>query len=102
MGQGKTPMMVTNGPNSPPNNEKEMGMSMSLLEINSAVTAFVIKSPARAIKSHSRRVDGAVIVDMVMHDVGESKILRQVYAPYLVQQNHPEFRIMNEFCHHGI
>ena len=44
--------MVTKGPNFPPKKSNCNGISMSLLLINSAVTALVMNNPDRNTKSH--------------------------------------------------
>jgi hypothetical protein len=52
-GHGSTPTTVTNGPNSDPKKENVRGTSINLLLISSAVTALVMKKPAKKTNSHS-------------------------------------------------
>jgi hypothetical protein len=58
--------MVMKGPIFQSPNSRAMGISTSLLEINSAVTALVMKSPARKIKSHSFLRVKVVVMGSVM------------------------------------
>ena len=52
MGHGKTPTMVVKGPKFMDPSEKVTGISMSLLLINSAVTALVMNNPAKKTNNH--------------------------------------------------
>jgi hypothetical protein len=44
--------MVLKGPNEMPRKDPEIGILISLLEINSAVTTLVIKSPDKIMNNH--------------------------------------------------
>lgn len=54
-GQGITPTIVMNGPNFEPFKVKEMGISINLLLINSAVIALVTNKPTKKTNNHCRR-----------------------------------------------
>lgn len=55
IGQGKTPTIVTKGPNFKSPSEKVSGISINLLLISSAVIALVTNNPTRNTNSHCLR-----------------------------------------------
>ena len=55
IGHGKIPTIVVKGPTFSPFNEKESGIEINLLLINSAVTALVTNKPTKKTNNHCFR-----------------------------------------------
>jgi len=55
IGHGKIPTIVVKGPTFSPFNEKERGIEINLLLINSAVTALVTNKPTKKTNNHCLR-----------------------------------------------
>jgi hypothetical protein len=55
IGHGKIPTIVVKGPTFSPFKEKERGIEINLLLINSAVTALVTNKPTRKTNNHCFR-----------------------------------------------